>query len=90
MSFVTNTNRRTFITQTGIAAAAALAIMPSLTQSRVVPSAPALPASAPTLAEPLVAYIRDAAAGEIALYIGTREIVIHDLNLVARLVQAVR
>jgi hypothetical protein len=87
---MTNANRRTFITHTGIAAAAALAIVPSLTQSRLAPGAPALPSSAPSLAEPLVAYIRDAAAGEIALYIGTREIVIHDLNLVARLVQAAR
>jgi hypothetical protein len=87
---MTNTNRRTFITQTGIAAAAALAIVPSLTQSRLTSSAPALPARAPALAEPLAAYIRNAATGEIALFVGTREIIVHDLNLVARLVQAAR
>lgn len=40
--------------------------------------------------EPLVAYIRDAANGEISLMIGEREVVIRDHDLVARLHHAAR
>jgi hypothetical protein len=88
---VTYANRRSFIAQTSVAAAAALAIVPSLTRSRIVVDPPALPAvSAPSFAEPLAAYVRDAATGEISIMVGTREVIVRDVNLVARLIQAAR
>jgi hypothetical protein len=45
--------------------------------------APALP----TMADPIVAYIHNAASGELSLMVGTREMTIHDPDLVARLFQ---
>jgi hypothetical protein len=38
--------------------------------------------------EPLLAHVRNRATGEIALLVGTREVVIHDRELVMRLVKA--
>lgn len=37
--------------------------------------------------EPVVAYVRDRAKGEVALFIGTREIIRRDPDLVARLLE---
>ena len=85
---VTLGNRRRFITQTSIAAAAALAIVPALSHVQLAPSGPAAPVPAPALAEPLTAFVRDAQTGEIALFVGTREVIVRDAALVARLVQA--
>jgi len=45
---------------------------------------PALPT---TMADPIVAYIHNAASGELSLMVGTREMTIHDPDLVARLFQ---
>lgn len=84
---VTLGNRRRFITQTSIAAAA-LAIVPALSHVQLAPSAPAAPSPAPALAEPLTAFVRDAKTGEVALFVGTREVIVRDAALVARLVQA--
>ncbi len=38
--------------------------------------------------EPLVAYVRDAAKGEVVLMIGTREVVRNDPGLAARLLRS--
>jgi len=46
-------------------------------------SAPAAPGST----EPLVAYVRNRATGEIAIFSGSREIVLQDSALVSRLLQ---
>jgi hypothetical protein len=40
--------------------------------------------------EPLVAHVRDLATGEIGLFSGTQEIVLHDPSLAARLFHASR
>jgi hypothetical protein len=88
---MTYANRRSFITKTSVAAAAALAIVPGLTLPRFASnpsSLPALPVSAPTMSEPFAAYVRNAASGEISILIGTREVIVRDVNLVARLIQA--
>jgi hypothetical protein len=45
-------------------------------------------ASARTAVEPIIAHVRDYATGEIAIFAGTREIVVHDTALVSRLLQA--
>jgi len=39
---------------------------------------------------PLVAYVRDAKAGDLALVVGEREIAVHDPSLVLRLLKAAR
>jgi hypothetical protein len=44
--------------------------------------APAVPAEA---TEPLVAYVRDAHTGEVAVMVGEREVVVHDRELAARI-----
>jgi hypothetical protein len=46
------------------------------------------PATHQKVSEPLVAYVRDASAGEVSLFIGTREVRFTDPNLVQALIQA--
>jgi hypothetical protein len=45
-------------------------------------------ASSTGLSAPLVAHIRDLATGEIGLFSGTREVILHDPQLAARLARA--
>jgi len=88
-------NRRRFLWQTS-AGAAAVGLLPAATRLAAVEPAPAaapqvaaeaeLPAV--TLSEPLVAVIRNAAHGEVALLVGTKEIIVKDAELVAHLVRA--
>ncbi len=47
-------------------------------------------AGAPSLAEPLIAHVRDLATGEIGLFTGTREITVLDPSLAARLLRSIR
>jgi hypothetical protein len=42
------------------------------------------------LTEPIVAHVRDLAAGDINLYVGTREVAVRDPHLAARLFNAAR
>jgi hypothetical protein len=44
--------------------------------------------STATLAEPLVAHVRDLTTGEISLMVGEREIIFRDPGLVVRLLNA--
>ena len=81
--------RRGFLWQTS-AGAAAVALLPGAATLGAVEATPrtwASPAAA-VLAEPLVAIVRNAAQGEIALLLGTREVLIRDAELVSRLVKA--
>jgi len=48
------------------------------------------PAQAGELHEPLMAHVRNVAIGEVVLLVGTREVVVHDHELVRRLVKAAR
>ncbi len=45
---------------------------------------------AASLSEPLVAHIRDLSTGEIGIFNGTREIIVNDPQMAARLFQAAR
>jgi hypothetical protein len=47
-------------------------------------------AGAGSLAEPLIAHVRDLATGEIGLFTGTREVTVLDPSLAARLARAIR
>ena len=89
--------RRTFLfrTSAGAAAIGALVATPHIlgTQSTVSAATAGgglTAVSSPTASEhpavgPVMAYVRDAARGEIAVYVGTREIIRHDPELVSRL-----
>jgi hypothetical protein len=45
---------------------------------------------ASTASSPLVAYVRDARKGDVSVMVGEREVVVHDPELVARLIRAGR
>jgi hypothetical protein len=87
---VNGLSRRTFLSSTSATAAVIglIATVPGLAQAREAVDASTPPASTPLLNEPLVAYVRDPGLGEIVLYVGTREVVLRDPALVARLVRA--
>jgi hypothetical protein len=78
-------SRRGFLTIAGVAAAAAGVAV-------AAPSAAAQPPATPGVDSegPLVAYITDVQAGELALLVGEREVVVHDPDLVARLAHAAK
>lgn len=83
--------RRGFIAKSsaGAAAVGALAVAPGLAAAHAAPKAP-LAGGSVLLNEALVAHVRDAASGEIAILVGDREVIVRDRELVARLVQAAR
>jgi hypothetical protein len=83
--------RRGFIKQTsaGAAALGALSAVPRLAIAPISSELPEADLPAAALPGPLVAHVRDVATGEIALLHGTKEIIIHDHALVAKLVKAV-
>lgn len=61
---------------------------PGLTTFLDSPEDPATEISPGAIVGPLVAHIRDAGSGEMSLLVGTRELVVRDPDLVARLVKA--
>jgi hypothetical protein len=91
-------DRRSFLTRSSIAVAAAgvvsavpgLATGLSATESDAPAAESAIEGEAFTMAEPLVAHVRDLATGEIGLFSGAREIVFHDPALASRLYRASR
>jgi hypothetical protein len=81
--------RHTFIKKTsaGAATLGAAAAVPGLASAHTIPGAHPATAAA-RLQGPLVAHVRNAATGEVALLVGTREIIVHDHDLVKRLIKA--
>lgn len=84
--------RRGFIKRTSIGAATigALAAAPGLAVAHASPRTRMTDLSTAELHGPLVAHVRNVSSGEIALLIGTREVVVRDPELVMRLVNAAR
>jgi hypothetical protein len=90
--------RRVFLTRGSMAVAAAgmVAAAPGfanelLTAESEAPAAgSAIEGELPTMAEPIVAHVRDLATGEIGIFSGTQEVVFHDPSLAARLFHASR
>jgi hypothetical protein len=74
-------NRRGFMVLAGAGAAAvgAVAVAPTAESSTSVPN---------HVNEPLVAYVRDARRGDVAVMIGEREVVVRDRELAARIARA--
>jgi hypothetical protein len=94
-------NRRTFLKRAGLTAAAAgaAAAVPGGIAAGATTRSHGGEAHAPethltsdevSKATPLVAHIRNAGTGEIALFVGDREVTIRDRHVAARLVRASR
>ncbi|HKA02880.1 MAG TPA: hypothetical protein VKD67_01085 [Acidimicrobiales bacterium] len=90
-------SRRTFLGASAAAAGAAVIGVPIATAAAGsgAAAAPTLAAGAAGAAAvgakatgPLVVYVRDAAAGDVSIMVGTQEVAYHDPDLVARLARA--
>ena len=86
--------RRTFLARASIATAAVTggaAVISSIPASAIsaATATPAVRGVAPSVGEPLVAHVRNVATGEVAVLMGTREVVYRDRALVARLLGVV-
>ena len=89
-------SRRSFIhTSAGVATGAVIAATPAAlvldhsSGGAAAPAARVIDASGPPPAEPVMAYIRDAARGEVTIVSGITETTYHDPALVKRLLAAV-
>jgi hypothetical protein len=81
-------SRRTFLVAAGVGAAAVgVATVSPAAAAAATTKGSSTPAALPP-GEPLVAYVSDAATGELTLLVGEREILIRDRDLVARLTHA--
>jgi hypothetical protein len=87
-STMTKLTRRSFLKQTSVGAAT-LGLLPNLTTVPHSPEAVA-PESSATFIGPMVAHVSDVAKGEVALFVGAREIIFRDPQLVACLIKAAR
>ena len=81
---MSDASRRSFLTAAGLGTAGVLAAATVGTEQASA-AEPALP---PDAEGPMAAYIRDVRAGELALMVHGREVVITDKRLVARLAAA--
>jgi hypothetical protein len=87
---MTDLNRRSFLKQTSIGAAT-LGLLSSLPALAVISESPqdtTTKVAATALSGPLIAHVSDVATGEVALLLGSREIIFRDPQLVARLMKA--
>jgi hypothetical protein len=82
--------RRGFIKDAtaGAAAVGAIAVVPGMAAVHAAPKDWAAHASGAQVEGPLVAHVRNFKTGEVAVLVGTREVIIHDHALVSRLVRA--
>ncbi len=83
-------SRRTFLARgsIGVVLASGLALVPGLGAVLKVPIRPVASRAKPSMAEPLIAHVRDADSGEIALLFGTNKVIHRDADLAARLYAA--
>lgn len=87
---MTKTSRRAFLSTTaaGTATLGALLALPGLTEA--APSPAHFNLTREELSGPVVVHVRDFATGEMALLVGTREIVFRDREMLHRLGKAVQ
>ncbi|HXQ62114.1 MAG TPA: twin-arginine translocation signal domain-containing protein [Acidimicrobiales bacterium] len=95
-------SRRSFLRNSGLAVAGAgvMSQIPLLSglvgateadaPAAVDSSTAATEEGAASLSEPLVAHVRDLSTGEIGIFNGTREVILNDPQLAARLFRAAR
>jgi hypothetical protein len=79
---MSDTSRRKFLAVTGAGAAAGTV---ALTAGKASASATRNPDSA---RESVVAYVRNHRSGELRLMVGEREVIVHDKDLVTRILNA--
>ena len=82
-------SRRSFLAVAG-SGAVTTAVVAAAPSSRAASSSASSSASSTTSTQPLVAHVRDAAAGTVVLYVGHDEVVVQDHDLVRRLTRAAR
>ncbi len=80
-------SRRSFLAVAG-SGAVTTAVVAAAPSSRAASESSS--SSSTTGTQPLVAHVRDAAAGTVVLYTGHDEVVVHDHDLVRRLTRAAR
>jgi hypothetical protein len=73
----------------GVAASAGLAALPEVVGA-ATPAAEPEPVDLNPIGDDVVAHVRDASSGEIAVLVGTNELVYHDPALVGRLLAGAR
>jgi hypothetical protein len=91
--------RRQFLKQTSIGAGVAVGAAAAVPHLFATPSAgptpstdplPSLSLSGMSVSEPMLMHVRDMATAEIAVFVGTQELVYRAPDLVARLVQTAK
>jgi hypothetical protein len=84
---MTEPSRRNFLIASGAGAAAAgvVAAVPGVAGAQPPGSTPT---ALPHGATPLVAHVADPSSGTLTLFVGEREVLVHDRELVARLAHA--
>jgi hypothetical protein len=88
---VDDLDRRSFLKRTSFAAAAAgvAAALPLGADAlRGSPAGAAEPDGPVDMPDPVVAHVRNADTGEISLYVGEREVTVHNRRLASQLVNA--
>ncbi|HYY30042.1 MAG TPA: twin-arginine translocation signal domain-containing protein [Chthoniobacterales bacterium] len=89
---MTDLNRRSFLKQTSVGAVT-LGLLSSVPALAVISESPQdrIPGVTATAVHgPLIAHVSDVDTGEVALLLGSREIIFRDPQLVARLMKAAR
>ena len=87
---MTKQTRRRFLKQSsvGVATVGVLAAAPRLAAVAAPANTSVTELSTTTMSGPLMAYVRDLARGELGVLVGTREVILHDPDLVVRLLNA--
>jgi hypothetical protein len=82
--------RRTFLTHTsvGVTAGALAGGLTALPRLRSAQATAGMPTAVAMKSEGLIAHLRDASTGEVAVMVGNREIICRDRSLAARLLDA--
>lgn len=80
---MTEITRLGFI-KSSVGAAAGLTVVGALTAARADAD------ERPVGSEPVVAYVKNPASGEISVMVGEREVIVHDRKLAARISRAAR
>jgi hypothetical protein len=87
-------SRRTFLktSSVAVAAAGAAAAVPGAVAAAlrggVSQPSPLADPAVPEVGEPIIAHVRDARTGEIAVFVGERQVTVHDPDLAGRLAAA--
>ncbi|UQX87843.1 hypothetical protein M6D93_16270 [Jatrophihabitans telluris] len=82
-------SRRSFLVATGATAAAGLVVAGAVGPGFARPAASAKALTTPADAQPLVVHVSDPASGRLSVYVGEREVLVNDPDLVARITRAV-